>query len=148
MINSTYLKKGTALCIFALFLFFVTTSFSQVATKYTFNQTAESYTAITGGTVLWSATFDDEVSDAITIPPFLYDGRQYTSLFVTANGFVTFGEAPLGTNYTPNSNTATYPGSVAAFGRDVNQAETGSPEVRYEQVGNEFVIQWQDVRRF
>ena len=148
MYKTIQTKTGRALFIILFFIVFVSSSFTQVATKYTFSQADETFTSITGGTVLWSGTFDDEVSEAITIPPFLYDGSQYTSLFVSANGFVTFGTAPAGNNYTPNSNTATYSGSVAAFGRDVNQAETGSPEVRYEQVGNEFVIQWQDVRRF
>ena len=34
------------------------------------------------------------------------------------------------------------------FGRDLNNGASGTPEVRYEQVGNEFVVQWQDVRRY
>ncbi len=73
------------------------------ASGYGFTQTAGTYTAITGGTVLWSGTFDENISAAITIPTFIYDGVARTSLYVTANGFITFGLAPTGTNYSPIS---------------------------------------------
>jgi len=119
---------------------------AQVA-EYFFIQVNSTYTEITGGTALWSGTFNDEVSGEITIPSFTYDGSVYTSLYISANGFITFGSAPTATNYTPISNSATYNGAISGFGRDLNQAATGSPAVRYEQVGNEFVIQWKDVRR-
>jgi len=116
-------------------------------TEYFFTQQNLAYTEMTGGTVLWSGTFDNEVSGEITIPAFTFNGTTYTSLFVSANGFVTFGIAPAATNYTPISNAAIYTGAISAFGRDLNQAGTGSPEVRYQQSGNEFVIQWKDIRR-
>jgi len=119
---------------------------AQVA-EYYFTQQNLSYSEITGGVELWSTAFDNEVSGEISIPSFTYDGTAYTSMYVSANGFITFGAAPAATNYTPVSSTATYAGCVSAFGRDVNQAASGAPSVRYEQVGNEFVIQWKDVRR-
>lgn len=120
--------------------------YSQV-TEYSFAQENLTYSEITGGTVLWSGTFDNEVSGTITIPSFGFDGAVYTSAFVTVNGFITFGTAPAATNYTPISNSAAYAGAISAFGRDLIQAETGSPAIRYQQVGNEFVFQWKDVRR-
>lgn len=119
---------------------------AQVA-EYYFTQANSTYTAITGGTVLWSGTLANEVSGAITIPSFTYNGTAYTSLYVSANGFITFGSAPAATTYTPISSSGSYAGVVSAFGRDLVHAATGSPEVRYEQVGSEFVIQWKDVRR-
>jgi hypothetical protein len=135
--------------LLTIFIFFILINNlnAQVATKYSFTQTAGTYTAISGGTVLWSGTFDNEVSDPIAIPTFMFDGELYTSLFITSNGFLTFGTEPLDNNFTPISNTAIYKGAISAFGRDVSNAESGSPEVRYQQVGNEFIIQWQDVRR-
>ena len=122
-------------------------NFAQVA-NYTFTQTADTYTPITGGTVLWSGSFDESYPLQSPIPTFNFDGVDRTSLYVSANGFITFGAAPAGSNYTPISSTATYNGAVSPFGRDLNNGASGTPEVRYEQVGNEFVVQWQDVRRY
>ncbi|MCU0370761.1 MAG: hypothetical protein MUC31_05055, partial [Bacteroidales bacterium] len=138
------MKNRLLLCVIFLAGSFI--SLAQV-NEYYFTQQNLSYTEITGGTSLWSGTFDNEVSEAITIPSFTFDGVAYTSLYVSANGFITFGTAPAAGNYTPISSTATYSGAVSGFGRDVAQAESGSPAVRYEQVGNEFVIQWKDIRR-
>ncbi|MBE0663291.1 MAG: choice-of-anchor J domain-containing protein [Bacteroidales bacterium] len=119
---------------------------SQVA-EYSFKQEALTYTEITGGTVLWSGTFDNEVSGEITIPSFVFNATAYTSIFVSANGFITFGTVPTGTLYTPISSSVAYEGAISAFGRDLTNSEGGAPAVRYQQVGNEFVIQWKDVRR-
>jgi hypothetical protein len=119
---------------------------AQVA-EYYFTQQNLAFTEIIGGTVLWSGTFDNEVSGVITIPSFTFNGAAYTSIYVSANGFITFGIAPTATNYAPISGSSDYTGAISAFGRDLNQAGTGSPAIRYEQVGNEFVIQWKDVRR-
>lgn len=136
----------TRISLFIMLLLFSRLGNSQVV-EYFFNQQNDTYTEITGGTELWAASFDNEVTGAVTIPSFTYDGVAYTSLFISANGFITFGSAPAGTNYTPISNTATYAGAISAFGRDLNQAASGSPAVRVQQVGSEFVIQWKDVRR-
>jgi len=119
---------------------------SQVA-EYFFSQQNLTYTGISGGTQLFSGTFDDNVSGEVAIPSFVFNDTAYTSIFISSNGYITFGTAPASNNYAPISNSGDYKGAVSAFGRDLNQAETGSPEVRYELVGNEFVIQWKDVRR-
>ncbi|MFM1875724.1 MAG: hypothetical protein RL266_1461 [Bacteroidota bacterium] len=122
---------------------------AQVATLYTFSQTAGTYTPITGGTVYLSGSFDDGLSAAITIPSFNYDGTAYTSLKINANGHIAFGTYTSTTNYTPlSSSTNATGGIVSAFGADLNNAAAGTPEIRYEQVGNEFVVQYQDVRRY
>ncbi|MDF3028854.1 MAG: hypothetical protein K0S23_3161 [Fluviicola sp.] len=115
----------------------------------TFSQSTGTYTNITGGTVLWSATFDDNVSSAITIPAFTFNCTSYTQLFVSANGYISFGSAPSGTNYTPISGTECS-GIVAPFAADLNHAAAGTPEIRYQDIpaSNEFVIQWRDVRRY
>ncbi|MCF8459455.1 MAG: T9SS type A sorting domain-containing protein [Flavobacteriales bacterium] len=122
---------------------------AQVASTYTFSQTAGTYTPITGGTVYLSGTFDDGNSGAITIPSFTYDGNAYTSLGINANGHIAFGTYTSTGNYTPiSSATNATGGIISAFGADLNNAASGSPEIRYELVGNEFVVQFQDVRRY
>ncbi len=121
---------------------------AQVASSYIFSQNTGVYTPITGGTVLYSGTFDDDAA-AVTIPAFEFDGTIYTDIYVATNGYITFGTTSPGlSTYTPISSTGTYAGAVVPFGRDLNQAASGTPEIRHEQVGNEYIIQWQDVRRY
>ncbi|MBK8228885.1 MAG: thrombospondin type 3 repeat-containing protein [Flavobacteriales bacterium] len=129
---------------------------AQVATGYNFSQSAGTFTLNTSsGTVLWSnalfSTFDDNVSGAITMPAFSYNGTTYTQCFVSANGYITFGSAPTGTNYTPISSTAAYAGAIAGFGQDIRSAPgaiTANSDVRYFTQGSEFVVQWRNVRRY
>ncbi len=124
---------------------------AQVATNYTFSQSAGTYTPITGGTLLWSGTFDDAVSGAQTIPAFTFDGVAYTQMYVSTNGFITFGNAPAGNNYTPLSSNAAYAGAISAFGADMNNTSSGGTatrNIRWQAVGDEIVVQWQNVRRY
>jgi hypothetical protein len=122
-------------------------SWAQVATSYTFTQTAGTYSAISGGTVFQTGTFDDVVSSAVTIPSFTFNGTAYTSIRISTNGFITFGAtAPTTGTYIPLSTTTAYAGAIAPFGRDLQGNATA--EIRYEQVGSNFVIQYKDVRRY
>ena len=143
--NNTSNMKSLAL--FALILLIGNLTSRALVAEYFFTQQNLTYTEISGGTTLWSGTFDNEVSGEITIPSFTFNGTAYTSLYVSANGHVSFGMAPVSSSYTPISATTAYTGAISAFGSNLVQAESGSPEVRYQQVGNEFVVQWKDVRR-
>ncbi len=120
------------------------------AVSYTYTSSSGYYAAITGGTVLYSGTFDDAVSAAITIPAFKFNCTSYTTIYISTNGFITFGSAPTSTNYLPISSTGAYVGCVSAFGVDLTNSSTGSPEIRYEDktASSEFVIQWKDVKRY
>lgn len=139
------MKKITL--FFTFLLAFGMTSYAQVA-AYSFTQTAGTFTAITGGTVLSSPAADD-AQYAVTLPTaFTFSGTAYTAMNVSSNGFITFGTtAPGTTNYTPISSTTAFAGSIAAFGRDLNSVAAGS-EIRWEQVGNEIIVQWLNVRRY
>lgn len=104
---------------------------------------------ISGGTVIWSGYdgFDDN-STTITLPTsFEYQGVTYNSVFVSANGYILFGSTA-----TTNTPISAGRNAVAAFAADLDakaaSASTGIPEVRWEQVGNEFVIQWANVCRY
>lgn len=121
---------------------------AQVAYNYTFSQTSGTYTPITGGTSLYSGTFDDGTSGPQTIPSFTFDGVTYTSMYVNTNGWLNLGVDPATTtNYTPLSSTT--PGRcLSPFGRDLHQASSGTPSVTWTVVGSEIVVQWQDVRRY
>ncbi|TAE72557.1 MAG: hypothetical protein EAZ85_09480, partial [Bacteroidetes bacterium] len=94
-----YLYWFFALC----FLFLIQKTFAQVST-YSFTQTAGTYTPITGGTEIFTGTFDDDTSPAITIPSFTFNGTAYTQMYVNSNGFLTLGTfEPSGATYSPIS---------------------------------------------
>ncbi|WBV60376.1 fibronectin type III domain-containing protein [Chryseobacterium camelliae] len=124
--------------------------------NYAFSKsTGNTYTPITGGTKLFptgtNTAYDNEVSAAITLSsPFTFGGVTMTTCYVSANGYITFGAAPTGTNYTPLSTLGSTTGAISAFGQDggFSSADTTQPpgnhEVRYEDLGTEFVVQWQD----
>lgn len=121
---------------------------AQVSTFYSFAQSSGTQTLITGGTKLNSGNnFDNQVY-TVTIPSFFYDGSYHTTMYVSANGFITFGAAPAGNNYTPLSSNAGYAGAIAPFGADLRQSGNGTREVRWQQVGDEIVVQWQGARRY
>ena len=124
--------------------------------NYTFSKSSGvAYTSITGGTKLFptgtNTTYDNEVSAAIPLSsPFTFGGVAMTTCYVSANGFITFGAAPSGTNYTPMSSLGSTTGAISAFGQDGGFSSSdvtqppGNHEVRYEDLGTEFVVQWQD----
>ncbi len=116
---------------------------------YSFAGSSGSYTALSTETVLWSATFDDNNSTAITIPSFSVNSVAYTTMFVQANGWITLGGTSISSSYTPISNTTSYPVVISAFGRDLNNAAVGTPKISYNtNDGGDIVVQYQDVRRY
>lgn len=145
--------------------------YAQVS-AYNFQQSTGTYTEITGGTVVATATgtsgaasLDDVIYDlpAGTIPfSFTYDNVGYTGCKISTNGFITFGTtAPAAsgstTGYTPLSATTAYNGAASALGRNLNAyffsgvpAQTG--EIRYQTLGatpnRTFVIQWKNFKTF
>jgi hypothetical protein len=123
-------------------------SVGQVATTYVFTQAQGTFEPLTDGTVLWSGVFNNNAAVEVAIPNFLFDGSVYNSIFISENGYVTFGAAPANNNYAPISNTGNYNGAISAFGGNLHQALSGSPEVSYKLSGNKFVVQWKDVRRY
>jgi hypothetical protein len=122
---------------------------------YTFTNTTTTYTPLTGGTVYQSGTAlnTDAVSAAITLPfTFTYNNLKQTRVFISNNGFITFGIAPLASTYTPISITtagaAGYDGAIAGSGMNcvASTAAGGSPEIRYGTNGSgDFVVQYQDI---
>ncbi|SHL47645.1 fibronectin type III domain-containing protein [Chryseobacterium contaminans] len=125
--------------------------------SYAFSKsTGVAYVPITGGTKLFPTatsttfTYDNEVSAAIPLSsPFNFGGVAMTTCYVSANGYITFGAAPSGSNYTPLSTVGSTTGAISAFGQDGGFSASealppGNHEVRYEDLGTEFVVQWQD----
>jgi hypothetical protein len=126
-----YFKTGLIVC---LFLFAFTIVNAQVS-SYSFTQSTGTYTSLTGGTVVATATdssgigsLDDVIYDlpAGTIPfSFIFDNTTYTGCKISTNGFITFGSiAPAAsgstTGYVPLSAVTAYNGAVAGLGRNLN----------------------------
>ncbi|RYD99279.1 MAG: T9SS type A sorting domain-containing protein [Sphingobacteriales bacterium] len=142
---------------FALVSCFAMSSLAQTnIANYTFSQSTGTYTPITGGTVFIAANtpFDQEISSAITIPSFNFGGTSVTTMYIAANGYITFGGTPATTNYTPLSTTGTnitgvIAGLAADLGYNAANSTTGATsEIRHQQVGNEYIIQYADVKRW
>lgn len=115
--------------------------------NYAFQRSQGTYTPITGGTVLVAGNFQNEAFLVDLPSPFWFDGNSYLQMYVSCNGYVTFGEAPAPTNYAPLSSNAGYAGAISPFGTNLWDANLPGSEVRWERLGNEVVVQWQGVRR-
>lgn len=116
---------------------------------FTFTQTPGTYTPIAGGTVLVSGLFDDN-NFAVTLPaPFSFKGNSYTQVTANTNGWISLGStAPSKTISNPINSTASVPAFFAPLGMDLQNADAGTPELRWMQSGNEIIFQWKDVKRF
>jgi len=135
--------------VLAMSVLYSVSSFGQSAAGYNFTATAGTYSPISGGTVFFAtgANYDDNTSASITIPSFTYAGTAYTVLRVNTNGWCSFGAASATAGYTPLSAGITGASAVLApFGED--QQNSATSEIRYQDTGTEFVVQWKDVRRF
>lgn len=139
-------------------------SASAQVSAFSFSQSTGTYTEITGGTVLATATgnsgsagLDDMIYPIAngSFPfTFNFNGTGYTGANVSSNGFITFGAtAPGTTTYSPISATTAYAGAISAWGGDLNSflnigGQTG--EIRWEAVGSspnrEIVIQYKNIR--
>lgn len=152
------MKKITLL--FTFLIAFGYSTYAQVS-AYAFSQSVGTYTPISGGTIVATATgasgaasLDDLNYSAIPIPfTFNFDGTGFNDLTINTNGHVVFGTAGATGNYTPISGTGTYSGAISAAGRDLNSlfnisGYTG--EIRYETLGSgssrTFVIQFSNFR--
>ncbi len=165
---STFKKRSIILMYLLISSFIVKAQVS----VYNFTQSTGTYTAITGGGVIATATgttgaasLDDVIYNIPdgTIPfNFNFDNNNYTGCKVSTNGFITFGTtfpAATGTTtgYVPISATTAYMGAASPMGRNLSSyffsgvpSQTG--EIRYQVLGSApnrtFVIQWKNFKTF
>ena len=124
------MKKITLLTF--MFLAFVWQGYSQ-ASGYVFSQSLGTYTALTGGTFLGTATNDDTNFNANPIGfTFNYAGTDYTQFSVNSNGFIAMG-ATVVSSYTSLS-SGTSNNVIAALNRDL-QGGGGSSQLSYLTTG-------------
>lgn len=144
--------------IYLLYLaLLLTLTVSAQANFYSFSVSSETYVPITGGTVITSSnngspSLDSFASTSITIPTFDFGGVACSTMRVTSNGSILFNVTSsnvstidyrvLSENIT-NNNIA-----LAPFNADLNQVASGVSDIRYQQIGNELVVQWHRFRRY
>lgn len=144
-----------------LFVLFSAIQINAQVSSYSFAQSSGTYTPITGGTVVATATtannFDSQIwtiADG-TIPfNFNFNNANYTGFVINSNGYITFGTTPSSAfTSTPISSTTAYNGAVSAWGGDLNAGFIDgviTGELSYAVVGTapnrEFVIQFANWR--
>jgi len=139
--------------IVALMLFLGGSVWGQV-NNYTFLQSTGTYTPITGGTQLYSGSFDDGTTSFALPFTFNYNNITYNNVMVATNGYLVFGASdPTAGSYlnaSVISGTLVTTGAVSPWGGDLN-GWTGAlggqtSEVRAEVIGTApnrtFVAQW------
>jgi len=156
--------KKPLLSILALFTI-TKISHAQVS-AYVFSQSTETYSAITGGTVIATAsgydadkTLDDKVytmADGSFPFSFKYNNKIYDGCNISSNGFISFGtKKPLNNEYNPISTADKYDGAISAWTGDLNSMYNAgsfllSGEIRMEAIGvapnREVVIQYSNWR--
>ena len=171
-----YKKLPIQLYSFLVIFLLMCTQDANAQLNYSFQQTTEVFTPITGGTIVATASgiplANDSALDsrvytltAGTIPfSFYFNGSSYNALSISSNGFLTLGGAPSTTNVNPIGSTAIgggsngYYGAVVPFGRDLvgqfKNVVAGDPDtiaqIRYQVLGvapnRKFVVQWRNFR--
>ena len=121
--------KKLTYCFAALaILFSVSQSYAQL-NLYSFQQFGSSYSEITNGTVVGSATatsgngasLDDTIFTSQPLPfTFNFNGVDFNTYTISSNGFITFGAVnPAANLFTPISSNTGYDGAISVFGRDI-----------------------------
>ncbi|KQT16846.1 hypothetical protein ASG31_10735 [Chryseobacterium sp. Leaf404] len=121
---------------------------------YGFLQSIATYVPLTSGKTVWqsgAALGTNGVSGAINLPsPFTYNGKSYSVLYISNNGFITFGSAPTASTYAGLSSNSAVPnlaeGAIAGFANNLVNANTTTSEIAYETVGGRFIIQFTDLK--
>lgn len=117
--------------------------------EYSFLSSLDTFTEITGGTVLGTATNDNESFNAIPLGfTFTYNGVAYTEVSIQSNGFLAMGST-VNTSYQAISSGTGTNNVVAALNRDIKSRDNG--ELMYLMTSSAtdsvFTVQWKHYRR-
>lgn len=136
-------------CIMGVMIVLLTISITKAqVSSYKFDVNQSTYQALSNPTILFSGYFYNQITGAIQIPSFKYNGKYYDSLYVVSNGFISFGPFEPENTYYPLSQYSFDEGIIAAFGNGLVSQGSGNPQIAYKMQGNELVFEWQDMRRF
>jgi hypothetical protein len=137
-------------CLIIMVLLFSCGAWGQVA-NYTFSQSSGTYTPITGGTVVRSGNLLDLGGETVTLPTaFPFNGASITSLRVNDDGYLALGVTAFTNSTQPIASNNVATGIIAALACDLMDANAvgTTPEIRWQQIGNEIIFQWNDFARY
>lgn len=138
-------SKSLATAVLAL-LFIANNSVTGQILDYNYIfQSTDTWTELTGDQVVFSGTFDDDVSAAITTLPVTMGVEPHTSLFISTNGFITLSTSPQSNNYDPLSQGISAP-VIAPFATNLEGIDASS-KVSYTIDSQGIRVQWKNVRR-
>ena len=135
---------------------------AQVSSNYTFSSSSNTYsTTLVGQTTLFPAGWSSQVANVSLPFVFYFNGKGYSSVWVSSNGYITFGAtAPIASTNNPIANNNGFDGCVSAFGQ-LNpgvssglvdaQNVAGNVVVTGTQTSGSntvFVIQWSNCWRY
>jgi len=131
---------------------------AQSVNQYSFSQSSGTYTPISGGTVHFTGTGTnlDDQTYSVTLPfTFTFNGTAYTQVYVSANGYVSFGSTDpgTGTRSAISSSTSGF-GIAAAYSKDLSGTTAASTtcELRSQTLGSSpnrtFVAQWTNMSSY
>lgn len=149
--QTKFLLKPFLLSI--VFAFLLTKQISAQAPGYSFASAAGSYTAITGGTQHSSGSGMDDATFSVTLPfSFNFNGTSFTQVYLSENGYVSFGATDPGTTtrYAISSANTGF-ALAAAFSGDL-QGDTATSELRSQTTGTApnrtFIVQWTRMKQY
>lgn len=91
----------------------------------------------------------DDDSAVISLPfSFPFYGISHTSVKISSNGYLTFGEDAADYTNDPIPNTSTPNDLIAPFWDDLNPAYSGDVYYYFDNVNNRFIVEWYDVPHY
>jgi hypothetical protein len=153
------MKQFYAISFFLTFIILVLPQFAaSQASGYTFSQSQlpGDYIELTGGTVFQNGTgVATNAATTVATPfPISYNCRNYNSITILNNGFITLGllpgaSTPSITNTVPLSTTTgqQLEGIISPFGSNLvaSTISGATPSITYGLQSGKFIVQWKDV---
>jgi hypothetical protein len=149
--------RRQSLCLTVLLALFLThLSAQNTASSYLFTGSAETYTEITGGTVIAAESaghIDGGAYSNNALPfSFVYRGAGYNAISIASDGFIAFGTT-VSNSSLPISGNSTTQNVAVAFARDLEGIDgAATTDIRLKILGTApnrtAVIQWKGFQRY
>ena len=112
-------------------------------------QTSDTWTPLILDSVVMNQNFDDQIVGPISIPNITMGGAVYNKVYISSNGYITLGQAPLNNEYNPISNGLSVP-VIAPFAGNLAGSTLANAKVSYvlsNSIQSNLVVQWQNLHR-
>ena len=109
----------------------------------------DTWIPINGDSVVMNQGFDDQVVGPISIPNFTMGGVVYSEVYISSNGFITLGQAPLNNDYGPIANGISAP-VIAPFASNLAGTASANSKVSFTlstSLQSNLEVQWTNVHR-